>query len=168
MGSGREACCTKHPVFPGLLVPEHKWITPGVHSVQRWIRKKGVGGNFGPVQRVCTHRMADALLGMTLLGSNGVIAGIKGMITALSMEHTPCCYTHVLLLRGSFWNHLAGIFKVHEVASSDLVPSRAATAMLGVAPVAQIEDVVHAILIEAVSYTHLRAHETRHDIVCRL
>src|SRR5450756_773920 len=24
------------------------------------------------------------------------------------------------------------------------------------------------VLVEAVSYTHLRAHETRHDLVCRL
>ena len=29
-------------------------------------------------------------------------------------------------------------------------------------------DVADSIYIEPVSYTHLRAHETRHDLVCRL
>ena len=29
-------------------------------------------------------------------------------------------------------------------------------------------DIISLILEAAVSYTHLRAHETRHDLVCRL
>src|SRR5450759_3321178 len=30
-----------------------------------------------------------------------------------------------------------------------------------------VDEAVFAACIEAVSYTHLRAHETRHDLVCR-
>src|SRR5665648_1117015 len=35
-------------------------------------------------------------------------------------------------------------------------------------PSAQVLDALARVLHLAVSYTHLRAHETRHDLVCRL
>src|SRR5450756_3088684 len=38
-------------------------------------------------------------------------------------------------------------------------------------PVSEVDEVIehHAVICpESVSYTHLRAHETRHDLVCRL
>src|SRR5450756_2971516 len=45
--------------------------------------------------------------------------------------------------------HVTRLVDEHPVADADVLP-------------------LHLVLVVPVSYTHLRAHETRHDLVCRL
>ena len=58
--------------------------------------------------------------------------------------------------------YLAAVKAIETAGSTDPVAIR--DALKGV----EFEGVTGAISFDAVSYTHLRAHETRHDLVCRL
>src|SRR5450756_3018004 len=63
--------------------------------------------------------------------------------------------------------HLAWSFKEdpHTIFGTDILGT---AHLLDAAVSAGVRSFIYASTAVAVSYTHLRAHETRHDLVCRL
>src|SRR5450756_2569067 len=123
----------------------------------------GEGGSTGTVGRWATRRVS-ARTRATYAERAGRLLGWLDD-DAASVEGDPLADSDAFTAAAR--DRRAYLLTVAKAAPATVHVSLAALAALGECPGRGAPDVAR-VDRPAVSYTHLRAHETRHDLVCRL
>src|SRR5450759_4219468 len=160
-------------LFPGMIVPISVGRDGSIAAAQQAVKTER------PVGIVLQRNAENENPGLEDLFQVGTIAHILRYITTPDGGHHMICRGaqrfRVADVLGGYPFLVARVAPIEEPdASGKEIEARflqlkeRAIEVLGLLPEAPQEFVANVQTITSVSYTHLRAHETRHDLVCRL